>query len=239
MNQTLTAKSAAEAGIAVVEQARQAGASREELSRVALRWASETFGDSLALLSSMGDEVLVHLASDELPGIKVVFIDTGYHFAETIGTRDAYAAIRPITLINITPVQSVDEQAAEYGPDLYQRDPNACCAMRKVEPLNRALSEYHGWISGMRREDAVTRTNIDIVEYDAKRDKVKLNPIAEWTSEDVDTYVAEHNVLLNPLRQAGYASIGCEPCTRPVAPGEDPRAGRWSGSNKVECGLHT
>lgn len=239
MNQTLTAKSAAEAGIAVVEQARQAGASREELSRVALRWASETFGDSLALLSSMGDEVLVHLASDELPGIKVVFIDTGYHFAETIGTRDAYAAIRPITLINITPVQSVDEQAAEYGPDLYQRDPNACCAMRKVEPLNRALSEYHGWISGMRREDAVTRTNIDIVEYDAKRDKVKLNPIAEWTSEDVDTYVSEHNVLLNPLRQAGYASIGCEPCTRPVAPGEDPRAGRWSGSNKVECGLHT
>lgn len=239
MNQTLTAKSAAEAGIAVVEQARQAGASREELSRVALRWASETFGDSLALLSSMGDEVLVHLASDELPGIKVVFIDTGYHFAETIGTRDAYAAIRPITLINITPVQSVDEQAAEYGPDLYQRDPNACCAMRKVEPLNRALSEYHGWISGMRREDAVTRTNIDIVEYDAKRDKVKLNPIAEWISEDVDAYVAEHNVLLNPLRQAGYASIGCEPCTRPVAPGEDPRAGRWSGSNKVECGLHT
>lgn len=239
MTQTITAEQVATAGSEVVAQARAAGATREELSRVALRWASEQFGSSLAMLSSMGDEVLVHLASDELPGLDVVFIDTGYHFAETIGTRDAYAATRPITLINITPIQTIPEQAAAHGEDLYARDPNLCCALRKVEPLNRSLEGYHGWISGMRREDAPTRTDINLVEYDAKRDKVKLNPLAEWTATDVDAYAAEHGVLLNPLRDAGYASIGCEPCTRPVAEGEDPRAGRWAGSNKTECGLHT
>lgn len=239
MNQTITALDAAEAGTAVIEATRASGASREELSRVALAWARSEFGDSLALLSSMGDEVLVHLASDELPGLDVVFIDTGYHFAETIGTRDAYATTRPINLINITPLASVAEQTRTYGEDLFARDPNLCCSLRKVEPLNRSLEGYQSWISGMRREDAPTRTDINLIEYDAKRDKVKLNPLAEWTSHDVDAYAARHNVMLNPLRDAGYASIGCEPCTRPVAVGEDPRAGRWAGSNKTECGLHT
>lgn len=239
MSQTITAQDVAEAGSEVITAARANGASREELSRVALQWARNEFSDSLALLSSMGDEVLVHLASDELPGLDVVFIDTGYHFAETIGTRDAYAATRPINLINITPVQTVPEQARTHGEDLFARDPNLCCSLRKVEPLNRALEGYRGWISGMRREDAPTRTDINLIEYDAKRDKVKLNPLAEWTAADVDAYAATHNVLLNPLREAGYASIGCEPCTRPVAEGEDPRAGRWAGSSKTECGLHT
>lgn len=239
MSQTLTAQHVADAGSEVIAAVRADGASREELSRVTLRWAREQFGDSLALLSSMGDEVLVHLASDELPDLDVVFIDTGYHFAETIGTRDAYIATRPINLINITPVETVAEQARTHGEDLFARDPNLCCSLRKVEPLNRSLEGYRGWISGMRREDAPTRTDIDLIEYDAKRDKVKLNPLAEWTSADVDEYVNAHSVMLNPLRDAGYASIGCEPCTRPVAEGEDPRAGRWSGSTKTECGLHT
>lgn len=239
MSQTLTATELAAAGSEVISRARANGSTTEELSRVALSWAHDVFGDCLAVLSSMGDEVLVHLASDVVPDIDVVFIDTGYHFAETIGTRDAYAATRPITLINITPLQSVPEQDAQYGPRLHDRDPNQCCALRKVEPLSRALEGYNAWISGMRRGDASTREDIAIIEYDAKRDKVKLNPLAEWSSAEVDQYVTQHAVMLNPLRSLGYASIGCEPCTRPVADGEDPRAGRWSGSNKTECGLHT
>ena len=239
MSQTTTARELAQLGSEVIAAARNDGADREAISRLALSWAAETFGDSLAVLSSMGDEVLVHLASAVVPGIDVVFIDTGYHFAETIGTRDAFAATRPITLINITPLKTVAEQDAEYGPALHDRDPNLCCAMRKVEPLNRALSGYRAWVSGMRREDAPTRADINVIEYDAKRDKVKLNPLAEWTGDDVDEYARAHSVLLNPLRELGYTSIGCEPCTRPVAEGEDPRAGRWSGSDQTECGLHT
>lgn len=239
MSTTVTARELADRGSEVIATARSQGSTAEELARLALTWAADEFGASLAVLSSMGDEVLVHLASDAVPGIDVVFIDTGYHFAETLGTRDAFAATRPLNLINVSPVQTVAEQDAEYGPALHDRDPNLCCSLRKVEPLNRALEGYRAWVSGMRREDAPTRADIGLIEYDAKRDKVKLNPLAEWTSEQVDAYARDHGVLMNPLRQLGYASIGCEPCTRPVAEGEDPRAGRWSGSDKTECGLHT
>lgn len=204
-----------------------------------LRWAADTFGTDLVLASSMGDEVLVHLAAEAVPGIDVIFLDTGYHFAETIGTRDAFAATAQITLHTILPRQTVAEQDAEHGPRLHDRDPNLCCALRKVEPLERGLAPYTAWITGMRRQDAPTRTDIPVVGWDAKRGKVKLNPLATWTQQDVDTYATEHHVLLNPLRQIGYTSIGCAPCTRAVAPGEDPRAGRWSGQDKTECGLHT
>jgi phosphoadenosine phosphosulfate reductase len=169
----------------------------------------------------------------------VIFLDTGYHFAETIGTRDAFAETTDIRLRTILPLRTVAEQDAEHGPRLHDRDPNLCCALRKVEPLERGLAPYGAWVTGMRREDAPTRTDITVVGWDAKRDKVKLNPLAAWTQEQVDAYATEHGVLLNPLRQLGYASIGCAPCTRPVAPGEDPRAGRWSGKDKTECGLHT
>jgi len=204
-----------------------------------LAWARETFGPGLVVASSMGDEVLVHLAGRAVPGVDVIFLDTGYHFAETIGTRDAYAETTDITLRTILPLRTVAEQDAEHGPRLHDRDPNLCCALRKVEPLERGLAPYRAWVTGMRREDAPTRTNITVVGWDAKRAKVKLNPLAAWTQDDVDAYVAEHGVLLNPLRQLGYTSIGCAPCTRAVAPGEDPRAGRWAGQDKTECGLHT
>ena len=204
-----------------------------------LRWAADTFGTDLVLASSMGDEVLVHIAAEAVPGIDVVFLDTGYHFAETLGTRDYYADFTNISLRTILPLRTVAEQDAEHGEKLHDRDPNLCCALRKVEPLERGLAPYTAWVTGMRREDAPTRTDITVVGWDAKRGKVKLNPLAAWTQDDVDAYVAEHHVVLNPLRQAGYASIGCAPCTRAVAPGEDPRAGRWSGTSKIECGLHT
>jgi len=204
-----------------------------------LRWARDAFGTDLVLASSMGDEVLVDLAAKAAPGIDVVFLDTGYHFAETIGTRDYYADFTDVRLRTVLPLLTVAEQDAEHGPRLHDRDPNLCCALRKVEPLERALAPYTAWVTGMRREDAPTRTDIAVVGWDAKRSKVKLNPLAAWTRDDVDAYVAEHHVVLNPLRELGYTSIGCAPCTRAVAPGEDPRAGRWAGTNKTECGLHT
>jgi phosphoadenosine phosphosulfate reductase len=214
---------------------RLADASAQEV----LAWARETFGDELVVTASMADGALPHLAAEAAPGVDVLFIDTGYHFAETIGTRDAVAATLPINLVNATPKQTVAEQDAEYGEKLHDRDPNKCCALRKVEPLNRYLSGYKAWVTGIRREEAPTRANTPVVEYDAKRDMVKLNPIAPWTQDDLDAYIADNGVLVNLLQYDGYPSIGCEPCTQRVAPGEDPRSGRWAGTGKVECGLHT
>lgn len=204
-----------------------------------LAWAARTFGSDLVVASSMGDEILVHMAAEAAPGVDVIFLDTGYHFAETLGTRDYYADFTNISLRTVLPLTTVAQQDAEHGPRLHERDPNLCCAMRKVEPLERGLAPYTAWVTGMRREDAPTRTDITVVGWDDKRGKVKLNPLAAWTQADVDAYVEANHVVLNPLRQVGYASIGCEPCTRAVAPGEDARSGRWSGTSKTECGLHT
>jgi phosphoadenosine phosphosulfate reductase len=212
---------------------------RVEVARQALTWAAETFGEHLTVASSMGDEVLVHLVGTTIPGADVFFLDTGYHFAETLGTRDAYQAMLPLRIRTILPLLTVAQQDEQYGAKLHDRSPDSCCAMRKVEPLNRALSTHQAWVTGMRRADAPTRTDIGLVGWDEKRQMVKLNPIAAWTDDDVDRYVEEHQVFLNPLRQEGYASIGCAPCTRPVAEGEDARAGRWAGKDKTECGLHT
>jgi phosphoadenosine phosphosulfate reductase len=203
-----------------------------------IQWAVDQFGTSWCVASSMADEVLPHIASRVQPGVNVVFLDTGYHFAETIGTRDAVAATLPVTLHTILPRRTVAEQDAEFGPRLYERDPDLCCAMRKVEPLESALAPYLAWATGVRREDSPTRAGTRVVEWDEKRGMVKVNPIAAWTQDDIDTYIAENGVLVNPLAYDGYPSIGCAPCTRRVAEGEDPRAGRWAGLGKSECGLH-
>lgn len=211
------------------------GAAAEEI----VRWAFDVFGDDICVASSMQDAVLVHLAATTHPGAAVVFLDTGYHFAETLGTRDAVAASYPVRLLDVTPRQSVAEQDAEHGAELYARDPDRCCALRKVEPLERTLSTYRAWMTGVRRDDAPTRDGVPFVQWDAKRSMVKVNPLAAWTLDDVVSYAAEHGVPVNPLFGEGYLSIGCAPCTRPVAPGEDPRAGRWAGFGKTECGLHT
>ncbi len=209
-----------------------------EQALAVLRWAGETFGDDFAVTSSMADGLLSHLASRAVPGVHVVFLDTGYHFAETIGTRDWVSGVMPITLVNVTPAQTVAEQDAEHGPELHQRDPDLCCSLRKVQPLAKALAGYTAWGSGVRRDESPTRAGTRVVDWDAKRGMVKVNPLAAWTQEHVDAYIAEHQVPVNPLQEIGYASIGCAPCTRPVAPGEDPRAGRWAGRGKTECGLH-
>lgn len=203
-----------------------------------LSWALDRFHPRLAIASAMADAVLVDMASRLRPGVPVLFLETGYHFAETIGTRDAIASSYDVELQTIAPRQSVAEQDARYGARLHERDPGLCCALRKTEPLARALKPYVAWASGIRREEAPTRADTRVVEWDARRGKVKLNPLAAWTIEDVDRYVADHDVVVNPLRYDGFPSIGCAPCTRRVESGADPRSGRWAGTAKVECGLH-
>jgi phosphoadenosine phosphosulfate reductase len=203
-----------------------------------VRWAVQTFSARLAVTSSMQDAVLVHLVSHLTPGVDVLFLDTGYHFAETLGTRDALAATYTVNLITLRPRQTVAEQDASYGPRLHDRDPDRCCALRKIAPLDRALARYDAWATGLRRAQSPTRAAAPVVSYDAARGKVKIAPIAAWSDADVENYIAEHGILVNPLRSAGYPSIGCAPCTRAVAVGDDPRAGRWAGLAKTECGIH-
>jgi phosphoadenosine phosphosulfate reductase len=168
----------------------------------------------------------------------VIFLDTGYHFAETLGTRDWITGVLPITLINVTPRQTVAEQDAVHGAQLHDRDPDLCCSLRKVRPLAEALTGYVAWGSGVRRDESPSRAATRIVDFDAKRGMLKINPLAAWTQDDVDAYVARYQIPVNPLAELGFASIGCAPCTRAVSPGEDPRAGRWAGSTKTECGIH-
>ena len=203
-----------------------------------IEWAVATFGERFCITSSMGDAVLAHLASKVAPGIDVVFLDTGYHFAETIGTRDAVAATLPVNLLTITPRQSVAEQDAEFGRDLWRRDPDLCCALRKVAPLRDALAGYDAWATGLRRAETQNRVIAPVIGWDAAKRKVKVSPLARWSDEQVERYILENGVLVNPLQYDGYPSIGCLPCTRRVAPGEDPRSGRWAGSAKTECGIH-
>ncbi|RHW26087.1 phosphoadenylyl-sulfate reductase [Nocardioides immobilis] len=208
-------------------------------AEVIIEWAAATFGERFCVTSSMGDAVLSHIASKVVPGVDVVFLDTGYHFAETVGTADAVKHTLPVNLITITPVQSVAEQDAEYGKDLYKRDPDLCCQLRKVKPLQESLSGYDAWATGLRRAETHNRVIAPVIGWDAKKRKVKVSPLARWTDEQVERYIADNGVLVNPLVYDGYPSIGCWPCTRRVAPGEDPRSGRWAGTNKTECGIHS
>jgi phosphoadenosine phosphosulfate reductase len=203
-----------------------------------LRWAVATFGDRICVTSSMTDAVIVHIASAIRPRIDVVFLDTGYHFAETIGTRDAVTAVYPVNLINVTPSRTVAEQDAELGARLYQRNPDLCCYLRKVEPLERAMRRYDAWITGVRRDETIERRDALPVEWDGRREMVKVNPIVSWQQKQVDDYIAENGILVNPLVYDGYPSIGCSTCTRRVTPGDDPRSGRWAGTGKTECGIH-
>ena len=204
-----------------------------------LAWAVEEFGDGLAVTASMQDTVLTHLAARVRPGIEVLFLDTGYHFVETQGTADAVEAVYDVTLRRLLPLQTVQEQDAQYGPELFARNPDLCCALRKVAPLNAAMECYDAWATGLRRSESPSRAGTPVVAFDAKRGRVKIAPLAAWTDEDVDRYIVEHSVLVNPLLSAEYPSIGCEPCTRRVTPGQDARAGRWAGLSKTECGLHS
>ena len=202
-----------------------------------LTWASDEFGSGLAITSSLADTVMISLAERVSPGIDVIFLDTGYHFVETLGTRDAVQAVHNVNLLSITPVQSVAQQDAAYGKDLYARNPDQCCALRKVQPLNAALEGYQAWATGLRRADSPSRANTPVVSWDPKRNLVKIAPIARWSDSDVADYIEQHGLMVNPLLDDGYTSVGCEPCTSRVV-GDDPRGGRWAGLAKTECGIH-
>lgn len=213
-----------------------------------LRWTDEMFGGvngprgwatcNYVVASSMQEAVLIDLAAKVRPGVPVIFLDTGYHFVETIGTRDAIESVYDIRVLNVTPDQSVAEQDKFLGKDLFARDPGECCRLRKVAPLGKALRGYSAWVTGLRRAEASTRANAPLVTFDEGFKLVKINPLATWTDTDVQNYIDEHDVLVNPLTYDGYSSIGCAPCTAKPLAGADPRSGRWQGSTKTECGLH-
>ncbi|MCC3376617.1 phosphoadenylyl-sulfate reductase [Cohnella sp. REN36] len=204
-----------------------------------IRWAVETF-PKITFACSFGaeDVVLVDMLQKISPKTDIFYLDTDFHFKETYETRDRMVERYGLKFVRVSPLLTPEAQAAEYGDELWKRDANACCNIRKVEPLTRILGQYDAWITGIRRDQAPTRANAKKVEYDVKFGLVKFNPIASWTSEDVWNYIRENNVIYNPLHDQNYPSIGCEYCTRKVMPGEDPRAGRWAGQEKTECGLH-
>jgi phosphoadenosine phosphosulfate reductase len=203
-----------------------------------LQWGAETFGHRMIVASNMQDAVLVDLAAQAQPGVDVLFLDTGYHFAETIGTRDAISARYDVTIVNAEPEHTPAQQDALLGRDLFAREPDRCCFLRKVVPLRRTLAGYDAWVTGVRRVEAPTRANTPLITWDDQHGLVKVNPIAAWSDDEMQAYVDEHQVLVNPLVAAGYPSIGCRPCTAKPLPGADPRSGRWAGRAKTECGLH-
>lgn len=195
-----------------------------------LRWAARVHGDSLCITASFGDATLPHLANEVLPGVEITLLDTGYLFAETEWFAELLRSRYGLNLRTIHPVPGL-------GRDVWQHDSDACCAARKVEPLARALSGRSAWVTGLRRSDSPGRHRAPIVGDDP-RGVVKINPLVAWSDADVAAYAAQHGLPEHPLADRGYPSIGCWPCTRPVADGDDPRAGRWAGSSKTECGLH-
>jgi phosphoadenosine phosphosulfate reductase len=197
----------------------------------ALQWAHRRFGSGLVVTASFGDAVLAHVANEAIPGVEVTLLDTGYLFAETEWYADDLRRRYGLNLRIVRP-------AADLPKNVWQTDTDACCAARKVEPMNRALEGKVAWVSGLRRSDSASRRTAPFVHDDLLRGVVKINPLAGWTDADVVTYVAAYGLPDHPLTERGYASIGCWPCTRPVTDGEDTRAGRWSDSDKTECGLH-
>lgn len=198
-----------------------------------LRWAADTFGvGGLVVTASFEDAVLVHLAATAVPGIEITLLDTQYLFAETRWLVDELTKRLDLNLRVVPPLLHV------LPDNLWQNDVEACCAVRKVEPLARAVEGKQAWITGVRRADGPTRANAPVAAYDVGRGLVKINPLAAYTDEEMALYVQLYDLPVHPLADKGYASIGCWPCTRPVAPGEDKRAGRWSGNAKTECGLH-
>jgi phosphoadenosine phosphosulfate reductase len=210
------------------------GAPAEEI----VGWAAGTFGRRFCATSSFADAVLVHLVSRVAPGTDVVFLDTGLHFPETLRVRDRVAAALPLRVRSVRPRLTVGQQDGRYGPRLFSRDPDECCALRKVEPLERALADYDAWAAGLRRDESPTRATTPVVHFEPARGKVKVNPLARWTAADVRAYLARWDVPVNPLLSQGYGSVGCWPCTRRTRAGEDPRSGRWPLFDKTECGLH-
>jgi phosphoadenosine phosphosulfate reductase len=194
-----------------------------------IAWATETFGNALVLAASFEDVVLIDLATKAAPGIEVIFLDTEAHFPETLAFVEE---IRARYGLNLT-VTKPGPEAASHPCGSKQ-----CCQFRKVAPLRQAVQGSRAWLTSLKRVDAPSRADAPIVSWDDAFGLVKINPLATWTNDDIASYLADHDLPVHPLVSQGYLSIGCAPTTRPVSPGEDPRAGRWAGLDKTECGLH-
>jgi phosphoadenosine phosphosulfate reductase len=205
-----------------------------------LRFALTAYFPHIVLASSFGaeDVALIDMLSRINAAVPILYLDTDFLFAETYATRDALVKRYGIAPIQVKSLFTPEQQAAQFGDKLWERQPDECCNQRKVEPLARALKPYKAWITGIRREQSARRATAKIIEWDSQFELVKFNPLARWTNEDVWTYIKLYDVPYNPLHDQGYPSLGCTYCTRAVQPGEDPRAGRWAGFEKTECGLH-
>ena len=205
-----------------------------------LRWALEEFGNDVALATGFGAEgcVLVHMVSQIDRDARIFYLDTDLLFPETYALRDQLEVQYGIRFERRSTALSLEEQSEQFGERLWERQPDLCCKLRKVEPLLDTLGDLSAWITAIRRDQTPARATAGIVERDKKFGLIKINPLASWSSFDVWRYIAKHDVSYNPLHNSGYSSIGCKPCTTGVQIGEDPRAGRWRGAQKTECGLH-
>lgn len=206
-----------------------------------LRWAYNQYGEEIVYACSFGIEgiVLIDCISKVKPDAKIVFLDTDVHFKETYETIERVKAKYPALRIELKkPSLTLEEQAKEYGPALWERNPNQCCNIRKLIPLNETLKGAKAWISGLRREQSPTRANVEFINLDKRFESIKVCPLIHWTWKDVWRYVSKHDLPYNPLHDKGYPSIGCEACTKPAFTMDDLRSGRWSGQGKTECGLH-
>src|SRR5690606_38504272 len=228
------------AGDQAIDFARQNELFETATPQEILTWTTRHFAPDAVLTMSFQHEgvVIAHMLRTIAPDTPIFFIDTGYHFPETLAYRDELIARFGLPVRNLTSVMPRSEFIAKYGDDLHQRDPDLCCKINKVEPMQLALRGVRAWINGRRRDQAVTRAKMPIIER-LQGGIVKVNPLANWTSRDTYRYLTEHDIPTHPLFEQGYSSIGCAPCTRPILAGEDERAGRWAGRGKVECGLHT
>lgn len=208
--------------------------------REILSWAFESFAPDIALATGFGPSgiVLMHLTAQLRPETTVFYLDTGLLFPETYALRDRLEDELGISITPVYPEQTVEEQERDHGPALWERDPDRCCYLRKVQPLQRFLAGRKAWIAGLRRDQSKLRAKVNPVEWDHAHGLVKLNPLVHWTAEDVWGYIRLYDLPYNELHDRSYPSIGCFPCTKPVADGQDPRAGRWSGHRKSECGIH-
>jgi phosphoadenosine phosphosulfate reductase len=216
--------------------ARLAGKSPQEI----LQWAVATFHPRLTMATAFGAEgcCLIHMLADIEPGVRIFNLETGYQFPETLALRERLRQRYGIAVEFINPEMTVAEYEEEHGGPLYVHRPDQCCHDRKVLPLRRAVVGYDAWISAIRRDQTGDRARAGVVQWDAKFNLVKVNPLLTWTKKDVWAFIAKYDVPYNPLHDRGFPSIGCWPCTRPVTNGEDERAGRWAGTIKKECGLH-
>src|SRR5919107_2861599 len=224
-----------------VELSRAAESLERSSPQDILRWAVEVYGEDLTLSVSFGNPegmVLLDMLSRTTDRARVFTLDTGFLFEETIRFREEAMKRYSLPLEVLRPELSVEEQVERYGPELYSCAPDLCCEIRKIEPQRRFLRDYGAWVAGIRRDQTARRASTPVLSWEERFGVVKIAPLVNWSSGEVEEYVRERGVPLNPLLGGGYKSIGCEPCTRPVAPGEDARAGRWPGMDKTECGLH-